>query len=770
MNIQKKLKIILGCLCLITSSLFAGNISHPAVSKKITSDAPTGILIADPQFIDFHVAPPANYRNRMQAVKTSTIQINFLPANSPDAKWGDQTIDWPADVSNAFIYAAGIWETILKSSVPITINAGWVDNLPYGVLGHSGTISLLRDFPGAPIANTYYPVSLGNSLSGSDLDPGSPDIYMGFSSSFSWYTGTDGNTPGSKYDLATVILHEICHGLGFAGGFYVLGGFGKWQNSPYPNAYDRFTEDNSGVGLIDTTTYPNNSIALRNVLTSGNLFFNGTLANAANGGNRVKLYSPGTWNGGSSYSHLGEIFNNTPNALMTYSLGYGESIHNPGLVTEGLLSDIGWRTEIISLLPFIDITNTPITLLYFQTTTDISGTNFNIAGQLTWINNVHSNTANFFSQGFRTTVGNLIEGNNLIEVFGTNIYGYFTNDSILINRQTFEDAAPVGVVASDGNYFDNVQISWDISAGAEKYRVYRNVFDLTSGFTQVSSDISETNFTDSTIIPGTIYYYFIKAGKNDLWSGFGISDNGYAKLSQPANISATDGNYNDKIVITWSNVLGAVAYNIYRSETNKANLATLLETLSNNIYTDVTVITGKKYYYWIKATADVGDSEMSDSDSGFVLVSQSKQETQGKWKYKSKNGKTKLSIKGIGLDMDLASYLENGCLVGLKDATNYETLDGPRKLAPKKKKNENIKFWLYNEKKDAVIKYKPNSKKPKKDKLSYKVWKNLPQEIIFFVQPNVEDENAVNFIKPVYELYLIPSSEMKNGWQELKTE
>jgi len=345
MNIQKKAKIILGCLCLITSFLFAENISHPTIPKKIIANAPTGILIADPRFIDFHVAPPVNYRNRMQAVKTSTVQINFLPANSPDALWGDNTVGWPTDVSNAFVYAAGIWETILKSSVPITINAGWVDNLPNGVLGHSGTFSLWRDFSGAPIANTFYPVSLGNSLHGSDLDPGNPDIYMGFSSTFSWYTGTDGKTPGTKYDLSTVILHEICHGLGFAGGFYVVGGFGKWQNPPYPNAYDRFTEDNSGISLIDTTTYPDNSIALRNVLTSGNLFFNGTLANAANGGNRVKLYSPGTWNGGSSYSHLDEIFNGTPNALMTYSIGKGESLHSPGYVTEGLLSDIGWSAS-----------------------------------------------------------------------------------------------------------------------------------------------------------------------------------------------------------------------------------------------------------------------------------------------------------------------------------------------------------------------------------------------------------------------------------------
>ncbi len=338
------LKTITCCLCLIASSVYAENNSQSGIPEKITLDAPTGILIADPRVIDFHVAPPATYYNQMQAVKTSTVQINFLPANSPDAKWGDHTIDWPTDVSNAFTYAAGIWENILESTVPITINAGWVDNLPPGVLGHSGTITLRRDFTGAPLANTLYPASLANALYGSDLDPAKPDIYMGFSSTFSWYTGTDGNTPVTKYDLSTVILHEICHGLGFTGNFYVESGLGKWWNS-YPNAYDQFTEDNYGTSLIDTGTYPDNSVALKNVLTSGNLYFNGFSANAANGGTRVKLYSPLTWNSGSSYSHLDEIFNGTPNALMTYSIGKGESLHNPGSVTEGLLSDIGWSVS-----------------------------------------------------------------------------------------------------------------------------------------------------------------------------------------------------------------------------------------------------------------------------------------------------------------------------------------------------------------------------------------------------------------------------------------
>ena len=48
--------------------------------------------------------------------------------------------------------------------------------------------------------------------------------------------------------------------------------------------------------------------------------------------------------------------------------------------------------------------------------------------------------------------------------------------------------------------------------------------------------------------------------------------------------------------------------------------------------------------------------------------------------------------------------------------------------------------------------------------------KELPQEIIFFVYPPLENSNTVNFVEPVYELYLSPGEQMKNGWRELNSE
>jgi uncharacterized repeat protein (TIGR01451 family) len=130
-------------------------------------------------------------------------------------------------------------------------------------------------------------------------------------------------------------------------------GFGYWymgfDDDPFL-IYDRFTEASSGQSLL---TYDNYSIALGNALTSNALFFDGPNARTANGGQRVPLYAPSTWRQGSSYSHLAESYNNTINALMTYSLANSEAEHDPGPVTLGIFQDMGW--SITALPPATDL-------------------------------------------------------------------------------------------------------------------------------------------------------------------------------------------------------------------------------------------------------------------------------------------------------------------------------------------------------------------------------------------------------------------------------
>jgi hypothetical protein len=274
-----------------------------------------------------------------ESVQTATFNVAFLPSTGA----------WPAAARTAFQYALTIWGSLINSTVPISITATWANMGNPNILGGARATDSWANFTGTPISNTWYPNALANKLHNSDLDAASSDIEATFNSGFTeWYFGTDG-LPGAKLDFVSVVLHEVGHGLGFAGSMVVGSicgaGNGCWGlDSSYPFAYDRFAYNGSGQSLINTAVFPNPSAALAAQLTSGNVYFAGPLAKAANGNANVKLFAPGAWMQGSSYSHLDEVFNGTPNALMTYSLGSNEANHNPGPVGMGVLKDVGWES------------------------------------------------------------------------------------------------------------------------------------------------------------------------------------------------------------------------------------------------------------------------------------------------------------------------------------------------------------------------------------------------------------------------------------------
>ncbi len=96
------------------------------------------------------------------------------------------------------------------------------------------------------------------------------------------------------------------------------------------------------------------------------------------------------------------------------------------------------------------------------------------------------------------------------------------------------------------------------------------------------------------------------------------SDSGYAKLSAPTGISASDGTYSNRVELIWTSVEGAIGYQVYRSETAYVSNATGISATTDPGYADEGITPGKQYFYWVGATAAVGSSELSVSDSGYA--------------------------------------------------------------------------------------------------------------------------------------------------------
>lgn len=251
---------------------------------------------------------------------------------------------------NAFQHAIDIWKRCIVANVPIRIEVAF-ESLDPSTLGQASIGRYIIDMSGndLPLTNVPFPVALANNLVGYDIYPDEPDIIAQINKDHAWYFGTDGNPPLNQVDMVTVVLHEICHGLGFSssassdgtGSGTSIGRLFNIDETPtlFPTIFDISMENAGGTSLVNI---PNFSTILLQALTSEAVYFDATHARAANGGVRVPLYAPSTFDQGSSISHLDESFNGTVNALMTRSLAYGASIHDPGPVSIAILQDLGW--------------------------------------------------------------------------------------------------------------------------------------------------------------------------------------------------------------------------------------------------------------------------------------------------------------------------------------------------------------------------------------------------------------------------------------------
>ena len=213
---------------------------HRTIWMTIEQGVAPRVLVADPNppSAPLRVPPPVRAtvmtpEGEVPQAATASFTIDYI-ANGGADLWSEPCYTFPESAKASFNAAAAIWADLLQSSVPIAIRACWA-SFSGSTLGYSGGGYLYRDFPGAPLAGTYYSASLANALSGSDRDSTTYDMHITYNGSFSWYYGVDGNTPSGQHDLMSVVLHEIAHGLNFSGSMRYAVGNGSWgYGTGYP--------------------------------------------------------------------------------------------------------------------------------------------------------------------------------------------------------------------------------------------------------------------------------------------------------------------------------------------------------------------------------------------------------------------------------------------------------------------------------------------------------------------------------------------------------
>jgi hypothetical protein len=333
---KKLFSLIIGIL------IIASAISLQA-QKLISNSSITGVCYAGNKVTRIFIPPPDEFYRKAGSKNGASVTIIYSGFTS--------------QAKTAMEYAVSILESILPADTKLTILANWKIISTAGVLGNSSITGYAQGSEIDalnPIA--FYPVSLAEKIAGKSLnDSIEGDMELNINSSINWYLGTDGNTPSFKYDLITVVLHEICHGLGFFDSMNTDGNYGWYgikSTSPVidtlPMIYDTFIENSQGKRLTDKTKFRNFSTSLNTEYTGGQVYFNGPLLSKYTSGSRAMLYAPATWDAGSSISHLDESVTLKPATLMTPFIDKGEAIHDPGKLTMSILGDLGWiNTRII---------------------------------------------------------------------------------------------------------------------------------------------------------------------------------------------------------------------------------------------------------------------------------------------------------------------------------------------------------------------------------------------------------------------------------------
>jgi len=313
----KRLGVIAFAGALVASILVAP--AAPALSFKQIPATNWGYIYAGTDPVTTSNAQPT--QKNLEAKSKFVVKYNNFP-------------DWAKKEVQA---AVNVWSANFSSSVPITVDASWGRSSSWGVLGSARPGSFFSAFSGAPDPSLWYSSATANALAGRDLDKANPEIVIQVNSGAIWNTRGDGTPSSTEYDLESVFIHELGHGLGFLSNdaydpFYGLGSLDQ------PTPFDAYLQTADGRRLADL---PTPSKELGTALTSS-LVWNGALGIKANGGIKPKMYTPSRYESGSSTSHLDEnTFSKSGlDSVMTPSLDPGEVFRQPGPLLLAMMEDM----------------------------------------------------------------------------------------------------------------------------------------------------------------------------------------------------------------------------------------------------------------------------------------------------------------------------------------------------------------------------------------------------------------------------------------------
>ncbi len=217
---------------------------------------------------------------------------------------------------------------------------------------------------------------------------------------------------------------------------------------------------------------------------------------------------------------------------------------------------------------------------------------------------------------------------------------------------------PTNVKASKGAFRNQVQLTWSAPVSypqPDGYYIYRSRSDLPSAVFQYVGQSNTLSFSDRYASIGMKYSYKVQSYKfasnfND--SSYSEADIGWCNgLYPPTNLEGTNGDFNNKIIITWNHSTQGDkpdGYRIYRTESLQSQYSLISTTGYANEWEDTAVSSSKFYYYRISSfRGQETDSVLSTPCIGFVKIDNSSWSFTGEYSSLRRSpviGPSKLSL------------------------------------------------------------------------------------------------------------------------------
>ena len=249
--------------------------------------------------------------------------------------------NFPSWAKNEVQAAIDLWAANFDSKVPVSVDATWGRSSSADILGSARPDRYYARFSGAPDSTLWYASALANALAGKDLDQDNAEIIIQINSEADWDVDGLGKPTRYEYDLKSVMFHELAHGLGFLSTSTYIFDRTKGQNVGIlvqPTPFDAYLQTQDGNRLVDL---PSPSYELGQALIN-KLVWSGAEGIRANSGIKPTMFTPTTYEGGSSVSHIDEntFANSGTDAVMTPNLEAGEVFSEPGPILLAMMKDL----------------------------------------------------------------------------------------------------------------------------------------------------------------------------------------------------------------------------------------------------------------------------------------------------------------------------------------------------------------------------------------------------------------------------------------------